>query len=163
MASKTVYLSLGSNLGDRLEYLTQATRRLDNCFSITVTKTSSVYETAAWGLANQDDFLNIALEIATDLAPMDLLSACQKIELELDRTREIHWGPRTIDIDILLYEDVEMNTDNLIIPHKHLLERAFVTIPLAEIEPKIMVKGVAVASVVTNQTCVDTGFRVEIS
>ena len=159
--SKTAYLSLGSNIGNRLAYLTQATRRLNEHPDINVEKISSVYETAAWGLENQDDFYNIVLVVKTDLAPLELLLACQKIEVSLDRTREIHWGPRTIDIDILLYEDVEMNTDILTIPHKYLLERAFVTIPLVEIDPKICVHNTLVSAVVTDSPCVNTGLKIE--
>jgi len=134
------YLSLGSNIGDRLDYLTQATRLLNEHADINVTKISSVYETAAWGLEDQKEFYNIVLEIETNLPPKCLLEVCQAIEDELERTREIHWGPRTLDIDILLYEDIELEDERLTIPHKYLLERPFVTIPLAEIAPDISIK-----------------------
>lgn len=141
------YLSLGSNIGDRLYYLQRATRLLNELKAITVAKISSVYETAAWGLINQPDFYNIVLEIATNLPPKQLLAQCQKIEQTLDRTRELHWGPRTIDIDILLYENVELKESLLTIPHKHLLERPFVTIPLAEIAPDIKVKNTKISTI----------------
>ena len=134
------YLSLGSNVGDRLAYLTQATKLLDEHSDITVVKISSVYETAAWGFEDQDDFYNIALEIETNLSPKCLLEVCQAIEDKLERTREIHWGPRTLDIDILLYEGIELEDERLTIPHKYLLERPFITIPLAEIAPDISIK-----------------------
>lgn len=160
--SKTAYLSLGSNIGDRLEYLTKATQRLNDHLQITVGKISSVYETKAWGLENQDDFYNIALEIATTLEPLELLSACQKIEAELNRIRKIHWGPRTIDIDILLYDNLEIASVALTIPHPYLLERPFVTTPLTEISPEIMVKGIEVSSVATTDGCVLTSFRIKI-
>ena len=160
--SKKAHLSLGSNIGDRLDYLTKATQRLNEHPDINVEKISSVYETAAWGLENQDDFYNIVLVIKTDLAPFDLLSTCQKIEIDLERTREIHWGPRTIDIDILLYENVEMNTEALTIPHKYLLERAFVTIPLAEIEPGIKVNGIEVSKLNLTHQCRKTDKMVDI-
>jgi len=145
--SRLAYLSLGSNIDDRLDYLKQATKLLNAHTGIEILKTSSVYETTAWGLEEQDDFYNIALEISTNLSPMDLLVACQKIEDKLERIREIHWGPRTIDIDILLYEEVEINEEALTIPHKYLLERPFVTIPLAEIAPGRKVKGMNISIV----------------
>ena len=143
----TSYLSLGSNIGDRLEYLSQAVRLLNELETISVVNVSSVYETAAWGLVNQPDFYNIVLEITTNLSPKRLLTECQKIEQTLDRTRAIHWGPRTIDIDILLYEKVELNDESLTIPHKYLLKRPFVTIPLAEIAPDIEVKKTKISTI----------------
>jgi len=144
---KTAYLSLGSNVGDRLFYLKQAIENLNRNPAVQVEKISSIYETAAWGLESQNDFYNLVLEISTSLLPEGLLQACQKIELELERTREIHWGPRTIDIDILLYESIEMDEAHLTIPHQYLLERPFVTIPLAEIAPDIRVKNVNISLV----------------
>lgn len=151
---QTAYLSLGSNIGDRLAYLTQATKRLNQHSAITVKKISSIYETAAWGLENQADFYNAVVEITTTLSPHDLLVACQKIELELDRTREIHWGPRTIDIDILLYQNIKITSDVLTIPHQYLLERSFVTTPLLEIAPDIVINNVKVATVANADSCV---------
>ena len=147
MYKKTVYLSLGSNIGDRLEYLKQATKRLAEHDAIDVINCSSIYETTAWGVEDQADFYNSALTIKTNLKPKELLSVCQKIEFALDRTREFHWGPRTIDIDILLYEGVEMEEEELTIPHKYLFERPFVTIPLAEIAFDECVKGTKISTV----------------
>lgn len=144
---KVAYLSLGSNIGNRLDYLKQATRRLNEHPNITVIKTSSIYETVAWGLKDQADFYNLALELTTTLSPMALLEVCQQIEQELKRTRKIQWGPRTIDIDILLYEGVTLGEQSLTIPHKYLLDRPFVTIPLAEIAPDEQVEGVKIATV----------------
>jgi len=161
------YLSLGSNIGDRLDYLTQATKLLDEHPDIAVVKISSVYETAAWGLEDQADFYNIALEIETALSPIDLLEVCQKIELELERTRIRHWGPRTIDIDILLYNDVEIREEFLTIPHPYMLERAFVTIPLHEIAPKMMIVGIKLSDIVKEYTeledkCLETEYKIEV-
>jgi len=156
------YLSLGSNIGDKLDYLQQATRLLREHEAITVVKVSSVYETAAWGLRGQADFYNIVLEIKTSLLPKELLEACQEIENELERVREIHWGPRTIDIDILLYENVVLNEKSLTIPHKYLLERPFVTIPLSEIAPKLQVKDVKISTVAKHHSMLeDKCLRVE--
>jgi len=130
-------------------------------------KISSVYETTAWGLENQADFYNLALEIKTSLPPDELLSTCQDIEIKLARTREILWGPRTIDIDILLYENVKLSGQSLTIPHKYLLERSFVTIPLAEIAPDEQVKGVKISTVAKRHSkleskCLKTAYKVEI-
>jgi len=161
MMNKKAYLSLGSNIGERLNYLTQATQRLNDHPQITVEKISSVYETKAWGLEEQADFYNIVLVIDTDLEPLELLSECQKIETELDRTREIHWGPRTIDIDILIYQNIRVTSDVLVIPHPYLLERPFVTTPLTEIAPDIMVGNVKVSSVATSKDCVKTDLTIK--
>jgi len=141
------YLSLGSNLGNRLEYLQKATNLLNEHPAIVVDEISSIYETAAWGMTEQDDFYNLVLKIKTTLTPKKLLQECQKIELKLKRTRTTHWGPRTIDIDILLSENIEMNEEFLTLPHKHLLERPFVTIPLAEVAPDLAVKGILISDI----------------
>ena len=163
----TSFLSLGSNTGDRLGYLRQATKLLNEHKDIAVAKISSVYETAPWGLENQADFYNIALEIKTSLPPKALLAACQEIETKLERSRTVHWGPRTIDIDILLYEDIELEEESLTIPHKYLLERPFVTIPLFEIAPDKQVKGVKISTIATRHSkledkCLKSTFKVEI-
>lgn len=167
MVRRIAYLSLGSNIGDRLDYLTQATKLLNEHPDITVVKISSVYETAAWGLEDQADFYNIVLEIETSLSPKALLGASQGIESALDRTRVIHWGPRTIDIDILLYEDVEIREESLTIPHKYLFERPFVTIPLAEIAPDKQVNDVKISTVAKDHfklgdKCLQVVCKVEI-
>lgn len=98
-----VYLSLGSNMGDRQGYLQRAVEALKQLTDTEVETVSSYYETAAWGLTDQADFLNLALALETQLPAESLLSACQAIEKDLDRVRHEHWGPRTVDIDILLY------------------------------------------------------------
>ena len=167
MDIKIAHLSLGSNIGNRLGYLTQATKLLNVYTNINVTKISSVYETAAWGLENQDDFYNIVLEIKTSLPPKDLLIACQKIESELERTRVIHWGPRTIDIDILLYENMELRQESLTIPHKYILDRPFVTIPLTEIAADAQVNDIKISTVAKKHSkladkCLKTQHKIEI-
>ena len=161
------YLSLGSNIDCRLGYLTKACKLLNEHKDIAILKISSVYETAAWGLENQADFYNIALEIQTSLPPKALLTACQEIETQLERKRVIHWGPRTIDIDILLYENVELNEESLTIPHKYLLDRPHATIPLAEIAPDKQVKNIKISTVATHHTklkdkCAKATVKVEI-
>ncbi len=135
------YLSLGSNIGDRQEHLERAVALLDANESIRVESVSSYYETDPWGFEDQDAFLNIALGIDTDLTPDQLLAACQAVEQELKRVRKIHWGPRTIDVDILTYGQYCSQSAVLEIPHPRMTERGFVLVPLAEIAPELSVKG----------------------
>lgn len=129
------YLSLGSNQGDREDYLHRALDLIKNTRGISVTNISHIYETEPWGYENQTMFLNIAVEIETDLDPYQLLDSCQQIENALGRERQIHWGPRTIDIDILDYQDCRLLTERLTIPHPYMEEREFVLMPLREIAP----------------------------
>lgn len=128
-----VYLSLGSNMGDRQGYLQRAVEALKQLTDTEVEAVSSYYETAAWGLTDQADFLNLALALETQLPAESLLSACQAIEKDLDRVRHEHWGPRTVDIDILLYGQEIWETEHLIVPHPFMTQRAFVLVPLLEI------------------------------
>ncbi|MFC1511286.1 2-amino-4-hydroxy-6-hydroxymethyldihydropteridine diphosphokinase [Candidatus Margulisiibacteriota bacterium] len=134
----TVYLGLGSNVGDREEYIEQAIFLLEKNPHIEVTRHSSSIETEAEGKGNQPPFLNAALEIKTKLSPHKLLEVCHEIEVALGREREIEWGPRTIDIDILMYEDEIISDDKLQLPHPLLHERLFVLRPLREIAPNLM-------------------------
>ena len=127
------YLGLGSNIGDRKQQLLKAIDLIGNIKGIKVTKQSSIYETAPIGYTDQPNFLNLCLEIETELSPQQLLKHCLDIEQQLHRVREIRWGPRTLDIDILLYSDDIIETDNLSIPHPRMQERAFVLIPLNDI------------------------------
>lgn len=125
------FLSLGSNMGDRLEHLRLAVEMLDQPDQgICVKAVSPVFETDPVGYTEQDDFLNICVRIETELEPLALLDVCQAIEAALLRKRVIHWGPRTIDIDILTYGDIQMNTQRLTIPHPRMEERGFVQVPL---------------------------------
>lgn len=133
----TVYLSLGSNMGERLVYLEQALLELDKLPKTHVTAVSSYYETAPWGKTDQDPFLNACCQLETKLSPQELLSHCQEVEQKAGRERHEHWGPRTLDIDILLYGEAVIDEPNLTIPHPYLSERAFVLVPLADIAPHI--------------------------
>lgn len=128
-----VYLSLGSNMGDRQGYLQKAVESLNRLPETDVKAVSSYYETAAWGLTDQADFLNLALALDTQLPAETLLSSCQQIEKNLDRVRHEHWGPRTVDIDILLYGQETWGTEHLKVPHPFMNQRAFVLVPLLEI------------------------------
>ncbi|MHB8840799.1 MAG: 2-amino-4-hydroxy-6-hydroxymethyldihydropteridine diphosphokinase [Candidatus Aquicultor sp.] len=132
------FLSLGSNLGDRGMQLRQAVRAIAGHEAIDLVKTSSVYETEPVGDVPQQNFYNIVIEITTDLSPHELLEAAHAVEGSLNRKRELHWGPRTIDVDILLYDNALINEEDLVIPHPEMLKRAFVLVPLLEIEPDIV-------------------------
>ncbi|QHJ69694.1 2-amino-4-hydroxy-6-hydroxymethyldihydropteridine diphosphokinase [Planococcus halotolerans] len=129
------YLSLGSNMGDRIGMLREAVRLLKEHQAIDIMKISSLYETDPVGFTEQDAFLNMVVYLQTDLSAFELLEVCQSIERKLDRKREIRWGPRTIDLDILLYNQDELETDKLVIPHPRMHERAFVLVPLLELDP----------------------------
>ena len=139
------YLGLGSNLGDKRGMLIQALERLDAMPGLRVVARSGFYRTPPWGDTNQDWFLNAAVAVETTLAPHDLLAACLAVERALGRVRERKWGPRTIDIDVLVYEGRTVQEPDLVLPHPHLMERAFVLKPLIEIAPDLEIGGVAIA------------------
>jgi 2-amino-4-hydroxy-6-hydroxymethyldihydropteridine diphosphokinase len=124
----TTYLSLGSNLGDRRANLREAIRRLAP--PVVVLAESLIYETPPWGEENQPRFFNMALKAHTDLPPMNLRDQVKQIEADLGRRPSYRWGPRSIDIDILLYDDLIMETPELTIPHPRMHERGFVLVPL---------------------------------
>lgn len=132
----TAFLLLGSNLGDRVVTLHRALLALAEKGGRLVA-VSGVYETAAWGMEAQPAFLNQAVQLSTDLTPEQLLTACQQIEADLGRERLELWGPRTLDVDILLYDDLVLQTEELTIPHPRLPERRFALVPLADIAPKV--------------------------
>ena len=138
------YLGLGSNIGDKKNYLHRALQLLNQENKIKISKCSSFYETEPWGYTDQDVFMNIVAEIETQLTASELLQKCQKVEQELDRVREFKWGPRTMDIDILLYNDEMIETDKLKIPHPYLLERDFTVLPLAEIAPNLVINNTSI-------------------
>ncbi len=138
----TCYLGLGSNLGNRGEQLRRALRRIFALPKTTLHEVSPFYETEPWGNLNQGPFLNGVACITTELSPEMLLAKCQEIETELgrDRSKEEHWGPRTIDIDLLLIKGLRRTTDP-ILPHPYMKERAFVLRPLFDIAPHIVIDG----------------------
>jgi 2-amino-4-hydroxy-6-hydroxymethyldihydropteridine diphosphokinase len=133
---KTVYLSLGANLGNRQQNLRVAIEHLGPA-GITVRRVSSIYETEPLDLAGQPMFLNLVVEAETALMPLQLLSRTLRIERELGRKRTVPKGPRTIDIDIVLYGSSVINTPELVVPHPRLAERRFVLEPLAELAPDL--------------------------
>jgi 2-amino-4-hydroxy-6-hydroxymethyldihydropteridine diphosphokinase len=129
------YLGLGSNLGDRRGNLQAAVDRLAAEPGIEVAGSSGVWETDPVGGPSQPNYLNAVLAISTELSPWDLLAACRRIEDALGRVREVRWGPRTIDVDVLLVDAVVMDDPSLTLPHPRMTERAFVLLPLLELDP----------------------------
>ena len=128
-------LGLGSNLGEREKYIEKAIRSLHDIPEITILKISKLIDTEPYGKMDQPTFINCALELETDLLPERMLKICQSIENKLGRIRTEKWGPRTIDIDLLLCEDKILNSDNLKIPHPEIEKRMFVLSSLVELCP----------------------------
>lgn len=141
--SETFALGLGANVGDALETLTAAVYAIDDLDGVVVTDVSGVYRTPPWPAppdpraVPQDDFLNLAVVGVTSLSPLELLDELQFIEAAFgrDRDREVRWGPRPLDIDLLLLGEVELDTERLVLPHPRITERAFVLVPLLEVLP----------------------------
>ncbi|HBP64913.1 MAG TPA: 2-amino-4-hydroxy-6-hydroxymethyldihydropteridine diphosphokinase [Desulfosporosinus sp.] len=131
------FLGLGSNLGDRAHYLEEAVTALSSPV-LKIEATSRIYETEPWGLLDQPLYWNLVIKIETSLEPLELLHVCQEIERQLGRERKQHWGPRTIDIDLLIYDNIVSDSEELILPHPYLEERAFVLVPLREIAPELV-------------------------
>jgi len=141
--SETVWLSLGSNLGDRRASLQRATAALADLENTTLSGVSSLYETAPWGDSEQGPYLNAVVELKTCREPLALLHHVQAIELALGRRRDPdrRWGPRTIDIDLLIYGGQLVDLPDLQLPHPRMHERAFVLIPLLDLQPSITIPG----------------------
>ncbi len=137
----SIYLSLGTNMGDRKINLKEAINLIKSFENTKIVKISKVYETKPWGYTNQENFLNICLKVESNLNPYTLLKKCQDAEKKLKRERTIRWGPRTIDIDILVYDDIICKDENLILPHPRIQERAFVLVPLMDIDEDLKIKG----------------------
>jgi 2-amino-4-hydroxy-6-hydroxymethyldihydropteridine diphosphokinase len=137
----TAFIALGSNMGNRYDYLLKAVQLLKSNSKVQLVNYSSIYETDPVGYEDQDLFLNMVIEIKTDYKALELLDHCLQIELELGRKRDIRWGPRTLDIDILTFNQENIETEKLIVPHPRMIERAFVMIPLLEIHRDISVPG----------------------
>ncbi len=130
-----VYIGIGSNIGNRQENCREAVRQLA-LRGLKVGRQSSMIETEPWGVAEQPRFMNMAVEAETDLSPKLLYDVLKDIETAMGRRKAVRWGPRVIDLDILFYDDLILDTERLVIPHPLLHERDFVLIPLAEIAPE---------------------------
>jgi 2-amino-4-hydroxy-6-hydroxymethyldihydropteridine diphosphokinase len=139
--NNTAYIALGTNIGNRESYLHSALKAIEEK-KIAIIGFSSIYETDPVGYEDQGRFLNMVIKVNTDLQPLDLLDVLQSIELESGRERKIRWGPRTLDLDILLFNQENIETERLIVPHPRMTERAFVLVPLAEIDQDIEIPAV---------------------
>jgi 2-amino-4-hydroxy-6-hydroxymethyldihydropteridine diphosphokinase len=139
-APARAYLGLGGNIGDVRETIRAALDALDARGARVVAR-SADYQTPPWGKTDQNPFVNACAIVETSLAPHELLALCLAVEQDLGRVRIEKWGPRVIDIDVLAFEDRVIDTPDLIIPHAHMLERAFVLVPLTEIAPNLRVGG----------------------
>ncbi|QGQ43957.1 2-amino-4-hydroxy-6-hydroxymethyldihydropteridine diphosphokinase [Metabacillus sediminilitoris] len=133
------YVALGSNMGNREDYLLKAIQKLNLHPLIDVVNFSSIYETDPIGYTDQAEFLNMVIKLNTDLSAFELLHVLQNTETLLNRKREVKWGPRTLDLDILLYNHENIVAEQLIVPHPRMHERAFVLIPLYEINQNISI------------------------
>ena len=140
-------IALGGNVGDTRETLGRAIAALCDGVAVHLIVRSSDYRTPPWGVTDQPPFINCAIMAATALPPLDLLARAQAIERQFgrDRRREQRWGPRRLDIDIIAYDEVSLDTPELTLPHPRALERGFVLMPLAEIAPERRIKGIRIA------------------
>lgn len=133
MSLATAFIGLGSNLGDRMQHIRSALRLLEQGGAVIVRQVSPAYENRAIGMGEAADFINVVAELATELSPSDLLHRCLAIESQLGRVRSDAWIPRTIDLDLLIYDDYEQQSAKLTVPHPRICERDFVLVPLADI------------------------------
>ncbi|ABS35268.1 2-amino-4-hydroxy-6-hydroxymethyldihydropteridine diphosphokinase [Clostridium botulinum] len=129
----TVYVAFGSNIGEKESYIKRALEKIEER-GMEIIKVSSIYETEPYGVLDQDSFLNGVVKIETNLTPEDLIGELLNIEKQLNRVRERRWGPRTIDLDIIFYDDLIINEKDLVIPHKDMENREFVLKPLCDID-----------------------------
>ncbi len=138
-------IALGSNIGDKAGHIASAIAKLTGDGRVELVATSPLYQTAPWGITDQDWFVNACVSVRTGLDPHALLARCLEVERELGRVRAVKWGPRIIDLDVLVYSDAEIATADLVLPHPFMTERAFVLRPLADIAAGLVVRGRTVA------------------
>lgn len=151
MSSIKAFIGLGSNLSDPLKQINVALDSLSNLPSTEVVRTSSFFGSKPLGPQDQPDFVNAVCQIETDLSPEELLQELQNIEQQQGRVKKRHWGERLIDLDILLYDDLQVSTEHLTIPHSQMHLRDFVLIPLAEIAPNIQIGNVGEINTLIDQ------------
>ena len=142
---RTVAFGLGSNLGDKARTVTRALALIEAAGIARDLRGSSLWRTPPWGPVAQDHYVNACATGTTDLAPLDLLRRVKALEVAMGRTETVRWGPRVIDIDILALGDVALDVPGLTLPHREMLNRAFVLLPLAEVAPDLEVRGMRVA------------------
>jgi 2-amino-4-hydroxy-6-hydroxymethyldihydropteridine diphosphokinase len=138
------YIGLGGNIGEPRANMAAALGLLDDDPAISVVAVSPLYSTPPWGITDQPDFLNAAAELQTQLAPRELLQRCLETEAKLHRVRDKRWGPRSVDLDVLVYGELEIDEPGLELPHPRMMDRAFVLVPLLEIEPNLTVEDVRI-------------------
>ena len=138
IAKVKAYIGLGSNCGPRKRNINQALKEIEGIEELRIRQVSSLYLTKPWGKLNQNEFINQVIEVETCLSPCELLSRLNEIEIKMGRQRHEKWGPRNIDLDILLYGDQVIESDNLKVPHPYMRERLFVLVPLSEINAEIV-------------------------
>jgi 2-amino-4-hydroxy-6-hydroxymethyldihydropteridine diphosphokinase len=146
------WLALGGNVGDTRALLDRAVSLLSDGITVRPTARSSDYQTPPWGVTEQAPFVNLCIEVDTTLSPRELLARAHEVERFLGRNRmnEQRWGPRTVDIDIIAYDNIAVQEPDLILPHPRLFERAFVLVPLAEIAPDLQIAGKRIADAAAN-------------
>jgi len=152
-----VFLSFGSNLEEREACIQRAVTAVEGLRNTAVTRTSSLWETEPWGKRDQPRFLNQVAELYTESRPIELLRRCKSIEKELGRKTAERWGPRKIDIDILLWGDIQLSSDELQLPHPRLSERKFVLVPLHELAAELVVPGLNKKVTQLLEECTDRG------
>ncbi len=140
-AAYDALIGLGSNIGDKAANIAQAIELLTGEGDIRLVTASRVYRTAPWGVTDQDWFANACIAVATDLAPHALLARCLGVEQTMKRVRKERWGPRIIDVDVLVYRDCVLNEPDLVVPHPRITQRGFVLVPLHEIAPGLVIDG----------------------
>lgn len=146
-------VALGSNLGDRFDFLQKAVNKINSFKEIEILKISSVYETLPVGGPEQGNYLNAVISVNTELEAEELLLKLLLIELDLGRQREIVWGPRTIDLDLIWFENQTINLDNLVLPHPRAHERCFVIKPWLEIEPEARIGNTEIQEFLKDLDC----------
>jgi len=141
----TAFLSLGGNLGNTREIFEQTYPWIEKKIGH-IRQKSSLYQTAAWGMTDQADFLNQVIEVSTTLAPAEILTQLLAIEQQFGRVRDVRWGPRSIDLDLLLQGDTQLKTEMLEVPHPRMQDRKFILIPLVEIAPEVLHPGLGLTA-----------------
>ncbi|MBL0849008.1 MAG: 2-amino-4-hydroxy-6-hydroxymethyldihydropteridine diphosphokinase [Candidatus Liberibacter ctenarytainae] len=142
--SDLIAIGIGSNIGHKKHYISCALRLIHSHGECELVSVSSLYQTIPWGKTDQDFFLNAVALVKTSVSPENLLDILISIENDLDRKRNELWGPRTIDLDILLHGDYSLSTDRLTIPHPYMTQRAFVMVPLSDVSPHILIDGLSI-------------------